>query len=146
MASKAPKAFPLSTDFFHFSGIAKRHCSGCAFSRLLTDGEGLQKGPLSKIYRTHPTMMKFSTFIFRLKKIQKIYHETHPLGSAEIIIFSPKICNFCYIKKYRYRLHINTKFLIFLTLKVVLINIVAILMMSAKLSTLGLVKIKCILK
>ena len=34
-------------------------------------------------------------------------HETHPLSSADIGIFSPEISNFCYIKKYRYRLHFN---------------------------------------
>ena len=56
-------------------------------------------------------------------------------------IFSPEINNLRYIKKYTYRLHFNAKFLILLTffesLKVVLINVVAILMMSAKFATLG---------
>ena len=32
---------------------------------------------------------------------------THPLSFADISIFSPKISNFSYIKKYRYRLHFN---------------------------------------
>ena len=52
---------------------------------------------------------------------------------------------FCCIKKYRYRLHFDTKFLISLTLfeslKVVLINMVAILTMSANLATLDLSKV-----
>ena len=69
---------------------------------------------------------------------------TYPLSSAEY--FSPEISNFSYIKKYKYRLHFYTWFLILLTLfeslKVVLINMVAIFMMSAKLATLGLFKIK----
>ena len=67
---------------------------------------------------------------------------THPLSSAHISTFSAEISKFCY----RYILHFNKQFLIFLTLfdplKVVLINMVAILMMSAKLATLGLFKIK----
>ena len=66
-----------------------------------------------------------------LKKFQKIYksHELkYPLNSAEISIFSQG-------------LHFNTKFLIFnffVSLKVVLINIVAILMMLEKLAILDL--------
>ena len=65
-----------------------------------------------------------------LKKIQKyIYYVTHLLSSADIIIFSPEISNFCYIKKHRWRLHFNTLFLILLSffelLKVFLISMVA---------------------
>ena len=37
-----------------------------------------------------------------------INHVTHHLSSADISIFSPKISKFCYTKKYRYRLHLNT--------------------------------------
>ena len=36
-----------------------------------------------------------------------IYHVTHHLSSADSI-FSPKISKFCYTKKCRYRLHLNT--------------------------------------
>ena len=36
------------------------------------------------------------------------HHETHSLSSADISIFSQEISIFCYIKKYRYRLHFNT--------------------------------------
>ena len=47
-------------------------------------------------------MMKLYTVIPYLKKIQKcINHVTHPLSSADVSIFSPKVSNFCYIKKYR---------------------------------------------
>ena len=35
-------------------------------------------------------------------------HVTHLLISVGISIFSPEICYFCYIKKYRYRLYFNT--------------------------------------
>ena len=49
------------------------------------------------------------------------------------------------MKKYIYRLHLNAQFLIILTfesLRVILINVAAILMMPAKSATLGLFKIK----
>ena len=71
---------------------------------------------------------------------------THPLSSADISILSPEISNFCYIKKHRYRLHVNAQFRILLTLlqssKAALINMIAILMMWAKLTALGLLKVK----
>ena len=78
------------------------HFWGC--SRM---GEGGKKHPsLPKICHTYPTMMKLSTVIPYLKKIQKIYksHETS-LSSANISIFSPEISKCCYIEKYRYRLY-----------------------------------------
>ena len=72
-------------------------------------------------------------------------HVTHTLSSANISIFSPEISKFCYIKKYRYRLHFGTQFLFFLTfiesLRIFLIKLVIILMMSAKMVTPGLLKI-----
>ena len=71
---------------------------------------------------------------------------THTLSSADISILSLGISNFCYINKYRYRLHFNIYFLILLTLfdslKVALINVDSILMISANLATLGFLKIK----
>ena len=73
---------------------------------------------------------------------------THPLRCADISIFSPEIRKFCYMRKYRYRLHFGTKFLILLTfksLKIVLRNMVTTLMMSAKMATIGLFKIKVFL-
>ena len=68
------------------------------------------------------------------------------LNSTEISIISPEISNFCFNKKYMYRLHFNDYLLILLTLieslKTVLINVVEILMMSTKLVTLGLLRVK----
>ena len=73
-------------------------------------------------------------------------HVTHPLSSADISIFLPEISKFCYIKKYRYRFHLDTYFLTVLTFlestRIVLINMVKILIMSAKMATPGLLKIK----
>ena len=54
-------------------------------------------------------MMKSGTVTPYLKKTQKyMNHVTHPLRSADMSIFSTEISKFCYIKKYRYRLHFNT--------------------------------------
>ena len=47
-----------------------------------------------------------------LEEDQKNYElrdiPTHPSSPADISIFSLEICNFCYIKTYRYILHFNT--------------------------------------
>ena len=71
---------------------------------------------------------------------------TQPLSSSDISIFSREISKFCYIKKYRYRLHFDIWFLILWTffdpLKNFLINIVTNLMMSGEIATIGLVKTK----
>ena len=71
---------------------------------------------------------------------------THTLSSADIILFSPEISKLCCIKKCRYRLHFHAWFLILLkfleSLKIVLINLVTILMISAKMASPCLLKIK----
>ena len=72
-------------------------------------------------------------------------HVTRPMSPADISNFSPEIIKFCNIKKYMYRLHFDTKFLVLLTflesVKMVLIKKITILMMSAKMATPGLLKI-----
>ena len=61
---------------------------------------GAKKAPPPKIYHTYPTIMKLSTVIPYLKKIQKHMNRVkHPVSSAEISIFSPEIIKFSYIKK-----------------------------------------------
>ena len=71
---------------------------------------------------------------------------THPFISADISIFPQETCNFCNIKKCSYRLHFNTRFLnllaLFESLKVVLIKMASMLMISAKMAALDLLKIK----
>ena len=71
-------------------------------------------------------------------------HVTQPLSSADNNILLLKNRKFCYIKKYRYRLHLDTYFLILLTfhesLKIGLVNMVIILMMPAKMATPGFLK------
>ena len=98
---------------------------------------------LPKICHTYPAMMKLGTVIPYLKKIKKIYESREtPLEFCWHQYFSPETTIFCYIKKYRYRLHFDTWFLTLLTciesLKIVLINMVTMLMMSVKMDTPGL--------
>ena len=69
-----------------------------------------------------------------------------PLSSADINIFLPEISIFLLYQEIKYRLQFNAAFLILLTvfesLKVFLRPVAAILMMSAKLATLGYLKTK----
>ena len=92
-------------------------------------------------------MMKIGTVVPYPNKTQRMYESRDtPLEFCWHQHFSSEINKFCYIRKCRYRLHFGTYFLILLifleSLKIFLINIVAILMMSAKLVTPGFLKIK----
>ena len=92
-------------------------------------------------------MMKLATPIPYLRKNQKICKSHDALFEfRRHQHFLPEISKFCYIKKYTYRLYSDTWFLILLNFfeswKKFLINVVTILMMSAKMATLGLFKIK----
>ena len=73
-------------------------------------------------------------------------HVTHHLSFDYISNFSPELSKFWYVKKCMDRLHFDTNFLIFLTflesLKIVLIKEVTILMISAKMASPGLLKMK----
>ena len=108
----------------------------------------IQDGPFggcSEICHTHPTLMKLGTVIAYLREIQKLHESlVHPLISADINIFWPKISNFSYIRNFRYRLHFNEKYLDLLTflesLRVILVNVIELLIMSAKVTTLDLLK------
>ena len=96
---------------------------------------------------TYPTIMKLGTVIPYLKKFQKLYESRDtPFEFCWNQHFFPEISKFCYIKKYRYRFHLDTYFLTLLTflksLRIVLINMVNIFMMSEKMATPGLLKIK----
>ena len=70
---------------------------------------------------------------------------THLLISADISIFSLEISKFCYIKKYRYRLHFDAEVQILLTflqsLNIFLIILLIILILSTKMATPCLLKI-----
>ena len=71
-------------------------------------------------------------------------HVTHPMTPAGISNFSPEISKFFYIKKYMYRLHFDTKFLVLSTfiesLKIVLIKKFKILIMTVKMTAQGILK------
>ena len=91
--------------------------------------------------------VKLCTVIPYLRKIRKLYKSRDT--SLELCWhqhFSTEISKFCYIKKYTYRLEFDRIFLILLTflesLVIFLTNMVTILMMSAKITTLGLLKIR----
>ena len=59
-----------------------------------------KKASLPNFCHTYSTMMKLGTVIHYLNMTPKyLNHVTFPLSSADI--------NFCYIKKYRYRLMLN---------------------------------------
>ena len=83
---------------------------GCSQQR------GSKKAPFPKICHTYCTMMKLDTVIPYLKKTQKInesrdtlfescWHQHFFTGNQQI----------CYVKKYWYRWHFDTQFLILLT-------------------------------
>ena len=92
-----------------------------------------------ELCHTYPTIIKLGTVILYLKKID-MNHVTHTMTTADISIFSPEISKFCYIKKYRYRLHLAH--LAFLeSLRICLVNLVIISIMSAKMAILDLLKI-----
>ena len=69
----------------------------------------------------------------------------HLLTSADISIFSLKMKKFCYMRKYSYRLHLKAQILdistFFESSKVTLVTAVEFSVISAKLVTLGLLKI-----
>ena len=103
--------------------------------------------PVPKICHTYPTMMKLGTAIPFPKKIQDLYELRDTLLEFRWHQhFLTEISKFCYIKEYRYWFHVDTSFIILPTflqsLRIVLINMVTILMMSAKMAIPGLLKIK----
>ena len=68
--------------------------------------KGGQKGPFSNL--SHISCNDETWQSYSLPKEKPKNHVTHPLNSADISIFSPEISKFCYIKKYRYRLHFGS--------------------------------------
>ena len=70
-------------------------------------GRRVKKVPIPIICQTCHEMMKLGTAIpsLGIKKYES--HDT-PLKSADISINLTEINKFCYVKKYRYRLHFDT--------------------------------------
>ena len=109
------------------------------FFGLLTDGGRLFLPPLPKICHTYHAIMKLSTILPYLREIQKIYksrdtfleacwHQHFFTGNQQILLHQEII-------------PITLAFLE--SLVIVLIKMVTILMMSAKVTTPGLLKIGC---
>ena len=139
------KIYPLSANhgYFEFLTLFRMGLFGTAYG-----WEG-QKAPLPTVCQTSCNNETWHSIPY-LKKIQKTYKlRDRPLDFCWYQHFFTGISNFCYIKKYRYRLHFNINLLFLLTflepLKVALINLLTSLMMTAKLVTLALFK-KSILK
>ena len=108
-------------------------------------GRGAERSTSLKLSHIFYNDQTYNSYMLPEEDLKNINHVTHPLSSAEFSIFFKRKTNF-YIKKYRYRLHFNAQFLISLSvpesLKVALIYMVAVLIILAKLATLGLLKIK----
>ena len=97
--------------------------------------------PVPKICHIYPAMRKPGSYILPKEGPKNIWITRH-LSSAEISIFSLEISKFCYMKEYRYRLHfyIFNSFNFPEVFKDFLINMFIILIISARMATLDLLK------
>ena len=144
--SKKVRIQAASFTYNIFAG-EKTTCMKVCIPRLLTDGREPKSPLLPKICHTYTTKMKLGIVIPYLKKIPKIYESRDASLSSADISLSSEISKFCYIRKYKCRLHfgyiISNSFDLFLSLyRFLLINTVTILMISVKLATPGFLKIK----
>ena len=114
---------------------------------LFGAAHGTKRPPFPKLCHIHPTMMLLGTVISYPKKIQKTYK------SCETPFEFRRYQHFFYRKSATFVVSRNTDidcilihnfnfFIFFESLQITLINKAVILMMSAKLDTLGLLKIK----
>ena len=100
--------------FMYFNTNQDRLFRGC--SRMRGWGAGCKKAlPVPKICHTYPAMLKLGTVIPYLKKIKNtkegqknIWVPWRTLKFCWYQHFLPKITIFCYIKKYRCRLHFDS--------------------------------------
>ena len=105
--------------------------SGWAFSGLPTDRGDKKAPPFAKICHTYPTMMKLDSYTSPKEDLKNIWITWR---TSKLLL------------KSAYRLHFSTLFLVLLafleSLKTCLINLVIVFMMSAKMATPCLLKIK----
>ena len=107
---------------------------------------GGKKPPLPKMCHAYLTMMKLGSYTLPKTDPKNIWITWDiPWVLVTSGILHQKSANFAISRKYMYRLHFDTKFLVLLTflesLKIVLIRKVTIFMISAKMATPGLLKI-----
>ena len=107
---------------------------------------GLKGSPYLICY-IYPKTMKLGSAITHLKTIQKFYKSCDTsLKFSWHHIFLPEISNFRYIRQYKQKLNVDAFFLILLTftepIQVALIKMIAILMMSAKLTNPAILEIE----
>ena len=106
-----------------------------------------KKASVSKICHTNVTIIKLGTAIPYLKKIQNIYkscdtlfefcwHQQFSMGNQPILLYQERQIQIAFL------CIISNSFDFFEYVKITLINMVTILMMSAKMDTLGLLRIK----
>ena len=89
---------------FRFNPIQNRLFRGCS---QVAWGVGKKTPSLNLPHISHNDET-WHSYILRKEDPKNIFHVTHPLSSANVSIFSPEISNFCYIKKFRYRLQFDT--------------------------------------
>ena len=134
--SKQWESIPMIINSVACFLSAKSCCQQNSIGNLNPVQNGLFGGcPLLEICHTHPIMRKLFTVTPYLTKFQKINKSCDTfLEFCWHQYFLPEISNFCFIKKYRYRLYFNTKFVtastLFESLKVVSINMVATLIVT----------------
>ena len=110
-----------------------------------------KRSPVFKICHTYPTLEKLLTVIPYLKKIPNTDKSRDTfLFLQTSTCFHQKTSNFCFIKKHKYRLHFNARFLILSTFfwfyKNCFDKYGCTLMISTKLDALALLKINVFLK
>ena len=139
--------FTSSSTTTEFNPIQDGFFRGC-WQRGRGRGGGGKKysPPLPKITDTYPAMMKLGSYTLRNEDPKIIWITWNNSWDLLTSAFYTGISKFCYIKKYRHRFHLGTSFLILLnfleSLRIVLINM-ATIVMSAKMDTPVLLKIKC---
>ena len=88
-------SFEIHQNLVNFSPIPDGPFQGCS---QMEDG---QKDKMAKSVYNNETWRKYLEW-------KHIKCMTHYLSFADISVFSPKISDFRYMKKYRYRFHFNT--------------------------------------
>ena len=105
----------------------------------------VKKAPVPKICHTYPTIWNLAQLYFTSRKLEKyLKHVTYVLNSADIKIVYGNQQTLLYQEiqiQISFLYIFSNSFNFFGILNIILINIVIILIMSAKIATLGLLKL-----